>query len=298
MHERVIVAHVPQRQNQVALDAGRSRRRRRDLTLRDALRPVGVDLQRACLSLVVQHAVHRRAAHAGSQPPLPGFRVRLQLGLRLENVIDASRELVAKLMTEVAVGLERVDPVILRLHVGAEAVALRSRSGELARRRRLEHRQPVVAGIHLRGFLRRLRRIHFQRDRGRARLHLLALGIGDAVSTDEHAVAGARQLGQHEAALIVGDDDLDEVGGQVLRLSDHPHAGFRTLRALDDASDEAGRRGRRLAVYRDRDDGGCQQRNRTTEERTSNLHSPSPVVMKPDGRATPSRTSIEPGLSS
>ena len=39
------------------------------------------------------------------------------------------------------------------------------------------------------------------------------------------------------AALIVGDDDLGELGRQVVGLRDHPDAGFRSVRAGDDAAD-------------------------------------------------------------
>jgi hypothetical protein len=71
--------------------------------------------------------------------------VRLELGLRLEDVIDVACLGVAELMTEVAVGLQGVDVMVLRAHRLADAVARRPGAGELARRRRLEQRQPVVA---------------------------------------------------------------------------------------------------------------------------------------------------------
>ena len=45
VHERMVVADIPQRHDQVPLDALRPRRRRRHLALGDALGPVGIDLR-------------------------------------------------------------------------------------------------------------------------------------------------------------------------------------------------------------------------------------------------------------
>ena len=41
VHEGMVVAHVPQRHDEIALDAFRPRRRRRHVALGDALGPVG-----------------------------------------------------------------------------------------------------------------------------------------------------------------------------------------------------------------------------------------------------------------
>src|SRR5207249_10000304 len=106
-----------------------------------------------------------RATPARPEPPLPGLSVRLELGLRLEDVIDGARLGVPELMTEVAVRLQRVDPLVLRLHRRSEPVALRSRTGKLARGRRFEERQPVVAGIDARRFERSPGDDRGQRDR-------------------------------------------------------------------------------------------------------------------------------------
>ncbi len=205
----------------------------------------GIDLERSLLALIGEHAVHRRAAHAGAEPPFPGLGVGLELGLRLQDVVDAARQLVAELMAEVAVGLDRVDPVVLGQHVRSEPVALRAGAGKFLGGGRLEQRQPVVARIDLRRFLRRFGRRGGQRDRTRRRLHLDRRRIDQAVASDPHPIGGRRQFRHHEAALIVGDDNLDEVGGQVLGFRDHPHARFRTLAAADDAGDVAGGRAAR-----------------------------------------------------
>ncbi len=167
VHERVVVAHIPQRDDDVAFDAFGTRRGRRYVALRDAFGPAGVRLQQG-LALVVEHAVHRRAADARAEPPFPRFFVRLEFWLRFEDVIDRTRLFVAELMAEVAVGLERVDVVVLRLHCRPDAVARGAGTGEGARRRRFQQRQPVIARIHLRGFLRRFGERRIQRDIGRA----------------------------------------------------------------------------------------------------------------------------------
>ena len=198
-----------------------------------------IGLERSLLALIGEHAVHRRAADAGAEPPFPGLRVRLELGLRLQDVVDVARQRVAELMTEVAVGFERVDPVVLGQHVRSEPVALRAGAGKFLCGRRLEQRQPVIARIDLRRFLRRFGQRRGQRDLRRGRLHLDRRRIDEAVASDPHAIGGGGQFRHHEAALIVGDDNLDEVGGQVLGFGDDPHAGFRPLAAAHDAGDVA-----------------------------------------------------------
>src|SRR5205814_9757315 len=112
--------------------------------------PRRVGLEGSLLALVREDAVHRVAAYAGAEPPLPRRLMRLQLRLRRQHVVDAAGERASQLMTEVAVGLQRVDPMILRLHHRAEAVALGAAAGEFGFRRRLEQRAPVVAGIDFR----------------------------------------------------------------------------------------------------------------------------------------------------
>jgi hypothetical protein len=233
VHERVVVSDVPERDHEVALDTRRPRGRRRHVALGDALGPVGVGLQRSLLALVVDDGVHRVAADAGAEPPFPRLGVCLELRLRLQHVVDAARELVAELMTEVAVRFERVDPVVLRLHPRSESVALGSGSGKLFGRGRLEQREPIIPRVDLRRLERRLRDDRGERQRVGARLGLDRRRIDQAVASHPDPIGRRRQLGKHEPALIVGDDDLDEVGRQVLGLGNDPDAGFRTLRTLD-----------------------------------------------------------------
>ena len=235
MHERVVVADVPQRDDDIPFDAFWARRRRRQFAVGDALGPIGIGFQRSLFALIVQNAVHRVAADAGAETPLPRFRVRLQLRLRLEHVVDRARELIAKLVTEVAIGFQRIDPVILGEHGRPEPVALGAGARKFSLAGRLEQRQPEVSGIDLCGVPWRLGGRRPQRDSVRGRLQRHRRRIDEAVAAYPHRVVGRWQLGQHEAALIVADDDLDEVRRQILGFRDHPDTGFRSVGALDDA---------------------------------------------------------------
>ena len=245
----MVVAYVPQRDDDIPFDAFRARRGRRYVAFRDAFGPAGVRLEQG-LALVVEHAIHRRAADARAEPPFPRFFMRLEFWLCLEDVIDRTRLFVAELMAEVAVGLEGIDVVVLRLHRRADAVARGAGAWERAGGRRFEQGQPVVTRIHLRGFLRRLGERRIQRDVGRAGgFQLDRRRIDEAVSANEDPIGRGRQLGHHEASLVVGDDDLDEVRGEVFRLGDDPHASLGAVAAANDTPDEA-LRGRALREQR------------------------------------------------
>ena len=245
MHERVVVAHVPQRDDHIALDAFRPRRRRRHVALRDALGPARIGFQQSILALCVEDGVHRRPADAGPETPFPRFRVRLQLRLGLEHVFDVACLGVAQLMAEVAVRFQRVDVVVLRQHRRADAVARGAGAGKFIRGGRLEQRQPVVAGIDLRDFLRRARErrgqrhVRARRQRRAVDFHLNRLRVDETVPSDPHAIGRRRQLGDDELPRIAGDDDLDEVGREILRFGDDPDAGLGSAAAADSARDVA-----------------------------------------------------------
>src|SRR5690606_12726361 len=51
-------------------------------------------------------------------------------------------------------------------------------------------------------------------------------GIGKAVAAHPHFVTGRRQVGNEEPALVIGDDDFREAGGEVGGFGDDPDAGF------------------------------------------------------------------------
>src|SRR5690606_29952077 len=94
---------------------------------------------------------HRAAAYAGLRAIDPCLLGR---ETQVVHVAERARDLVAELVTEVARALDVPDPLALLLHRRRDAVAGRPRAREFARLRRLEQRQPVIAGIDLRGLLR------------------------------------------------------------------------------------------------------------------------------------------------
>jgi hypothetical protein len=192
VHERMIGSPVPQRQHQIALDPFRPRRCRRHFAFADAIGPIGQGPGGPRHAHVGERAVHRVAAHAGAETPFPCVGRRFQLGLRLEHMIETPRQLIPELMAEIAVGLQAVHPVVLRQHGRAQSVAFTSGAGKLAACRRLEQREPVVAGIDLRCFLGRPCRRRLQRHGVPARLHLDRLRIEQPVSPHPHVVVRAR----------------------------------------------------------------------------------------------------------
>ena len=64
-------------------------------------------------------------------------------------------------------------------------------------------------------------------------------GIDQAIAAREDLVVRLRQFGDQVAALVVGDDALDEAGRQVGGLGDHPDAGLGPVRAGHRAADVA-----------------------------------------------------------
>ena len=58
------------------------------------------------------------------------------------------------------------------------------------------------------------------------------------VAADPDFIVRLRQVGHQEAAAIVGEDNLDEIGQQIFGLCDDPDAGFRTAFAAHGACDE------------------------------------------------------------
>jgi hypothetical protein len=142
--------------------------------------------------------------------------------------------------------------LVLVCHARADAVAVRrlTGAGEQALVRRRKHRQPVVARIDARGFLRRLRGDRVQRHGVRAGFSV-TFANRRGRSRAPTRCSSRWQLGQQEPALIVGDDDLDEVGREVLGFGNHPDTGLRTLVAAHHAGDHAvGGRGGVLRLER------------------------------------------------
>ena len=70
--------------------------------------------------------------------------------------------------------------------------------------------------------------------------------IHETIAAHPDLVVRGRQIGDDIAALVVGHDDLDEVGRQVVGFCDHPDAGFRPFRSGHHAADIVGVDGDRL----------------------------------------------------
>ena len=150
-----------------------------------------------------------------------------------------------------ASGLHVPQPVSLALHVRRDAVALWSRTGELALVRRPEQGIPVAGRVVVRrrGGIGRYYRGQVQGVAGRG----FDLGrIHQPVAAHPHAVVRFWKVGQHVAPTIISDDDLDELGGQIGRFRDHPDPRFRSRRAGDDPAEivavDADRFGARLSA--------------------------------------------------
>ena len=100
----------------------------------------------------------------------------------------------------------------------------------------LQHRVPVDGGIILRR-CRLVRRAHGGEIEHLARLAVHLRRVDQTVAAHPHLILGLRQIGDEVTPLIVGDHDPGELGGQVRRLRDHPHAGFWPLGAGDHAAE-------------------------------------------------------------
>jgi len=64
--------------------------------------------------------------------------------------------------------------------------------------------------------------------------------IYEPVPSDEDLVGGSREIRQDVASLIVGDHQPGELRREIRGFGNHPHAGLRTVRAFDDATDVIG----------------------------------------------------------
>src|SRR5882762_9696186 len=123
MQVGLLAAPVPQRDHDVTLDALRALGLgERQLTARDAVGPIGEIRDAALRAEAVDgrdHAAHRLA---GLDAPCPGCVRALE---RAEVFRDRARRLVAKSVTApAAIGLDAVEPLVLRAHRGRDAVAI------------------------------------------------------------------------------------------------------------------------------------------------------------------------------
>ena len=153
----------------------------------------------------------------------------------------------AERMARLARVLDRVDPIVLRLHHRLDAVALLAGAGEFALVRNLEHRIPIDARIVFRGRGGSRRRYGGQVEilSGR-RFHFGR--IDQPIAAHPHAVGGLRKVRDHVTAAVVGDHDLGELRGKVGGFRDDPDARLRPVGTGDHAAEigaaDGDRRGR------------------------------------------------------
>src|SRR2546426_1923159 len=143
----MVVTHIPQGRDNVALDALRPFRCGWNFSFCDAFRPIREYFQRSVMTHCAQGSIHGVAANAAVETAIPGGEWSVNRRLPLVHIIQRARQLVSELMTEVASGFERVDPVILRQHAGTDAISLSAGAGEEILCGRLHERQPVISRI-------------------------------------------------------------------------------------------------------------------------------------------------------
>ena len=236
MEIRLRVRPVPLGDDDVALQALRPRRRRRDGARGDPIGPIGEHRERALSAELAQGAEHLAARLSRLHSPLPCRGRGRERPQRLRNL---PRRLVAQLMTGPAPArLQDPEPLGLTGHVGRRAVAVGSRRRlcELALVRHADQGEPVAGGV----VLRRRARIRCD-QRGqveplpRGGLHLRR--VYQPIAAHPHGVARLGKVGQQKATVIIGDHDPDEPGRQVAGLRDDPHSRFRPVGAADDSAD-------------------------------------------------------------
>ena len=274
-----LIAPIPQRQDEIALDALRSRRLLLGrLAGGNAVGPVRPFCNRTIGTDAGRGADHLTHGLPRLDTPGPGVA---RIGEVPEPRWDGSCARRAERMAgQAAMRFNRGDPVVLVRHTWIDAVALRTSTGEFALRRDLEHRIPVNRRII---FGRRLfvRCQHGAQIEVAARLGVDLVGVDEAIATHPDFVFCLRQVGDEVTPLIVGDDDLGVFGRQIGGLRDHPDAGFRPLRPCHDAADVVAvdRHGLRLRTRLRRYAGhhSGQHNGRGTQHQSlSDVHGPLP----------------------
>ena len=128
------------------------------------------------------------------------------------------------------------NPLALASDVRRDPVAGGTGAWKIVLRRHLQQREPVLRRIVLRGCAHIRRRNGFQVDELAWR-RLCFRRVDQPVSADPDVVLRGRKIRHEIAAAIVGHDALDEMCRRVPRFGNDPDAGFRTLRAADNAAD-------------------------------------------------------------
>ena len=261
------VRPVPHRHHDIALDAGRPRRRRaRQLAGLDAIGPIRQRRQMAAARRQQRRHVgdHGQAGRPRLQAPRPGLDRGVEMAERLR---DGTGRVIADLMAiAAAVGLDRVQPLILGLVLDRDAVAVGTGARKLAGVGNPDHREPIDRRIILRcgGEIGRHHGGQVEIPAGRARD---LRGIHQPVAAHPYLVGGRRKVGQHVAPAVVGDHHLGEAGAEIAGLRDHPDAGLRPEPARHRAADrmrvdlDRGRCRRARLGIQARRQRGCQHRD-------------------------------------
>ena len=226
----LLVAPVPGRHDDVALDSLRPRRLAvRQLALGDAIGPIAEILVRRAAEIAGQGIDHQRRGLAGHGTAAPSVLARLELAERRR---DRARGQLAELVTaDAGPVLDHREP--FRLGDLLRNVAL---AAELAGVRDLQHRVPVDRRIVLRR-RRLVRGRHGFKIELLARLAVDLRRVDEPVAAHPHLVFGLGKVGHDVAALVVGDHHLGVAGREIGGLRDHPHAGLRSVRPRDRAAD-------------------------------------------------------------
>src|SRR5271166_1214196 len=147
------------------------------------------------------------------------------------------RRVVAKLVAvAAAIGLDEIQPLLLRLEGLRYAVALVAASREPALIRDLDYRGPVDRRIILcrggearRGFGGQIQDL--------ARLARDLWRIDEAVAAHPHLVGCLREVRHDIPPSFVRDRHLGEAGSELGRLGNHPNPGFGSKSAGNDPAD-------------------------------------------------------------
>ena len=275
---RLRIGPVPLRHDDVALDALRPARRLGQLARQDPVGPVGEHLDRAPAPHPVEPVRHRSAGLPRLDAPVPGRHHRIELAELRRHL---ARRLVAERVARRApAGLHRAHPFGLAAHVGGDAIAIGTGTGELVPAGDLDQRQPVAGRVVLRRGhgVRRDDGRQIERRSGR-RPDLVR--VDQAVAADPHVVGRVRQVGNHVAAVVAGHDDAVEARRQVGGLRDHPHTRLRPAGTGHHAADVIGVDRHRLAhagaAARCRRHGGAKHRRQTRSREDVSPHVARPL---------------------
>src|SRR6185437_16274080 len=205
--------------------------------VRDAVGPIPEEICGPLRPQSREPANHRRSGLPGLQAAHPGLTWS---GKIRESWRNLARVVVPELMAGfAAVSLDEVNPFVLALDVGRDAVAARSRARKFISLRHLEKGIPVIRRIVLRSHrsIRRDGRLQID-DLPRLALHLR--GIYKAITARPNGIVRLRQIGKQVAATVVSSHFLDVASRQIRGFCDYPYPSFRPVGAGHDSADIVG----------------------------------------------------------